>query len=116
MLIHRDALSPIDFGGLLIFDYTAGHELGSSLAVIDVPPGVRHAEAWSERSDKYYLVIGGRIQFVLEGEQSGLTTGDFCLVRRGQRFSYFNEGPAAARLVLVHTPSFDLRSERFVDR
>ena len=115
MLIRGDALSPIDFGALLIFDYTAGYELGSSLAVIEVPPGVHHAEAWSERSDKYYLVIGGTIHFVLDGEQSDLATGDFCLVRRGRRFSYFNEGPAAARLVLVHTPSFDLQAERLVE-
>ena len=114
MLIRHDALSPIDFGGLSIFDYTAGHDVSSSLAVIDVPAGARHAEAWSERSDKYYLVIAGTLRFVLEGKQFELAAGDFCLVGKGRRFSYANESSSAVKLVLVHTPSFDLASERFV--
>ena len=58
------SLKPIDFAGLRIFDYTAGFDLSSSLAIIEVPPGAHHAEAWSKRSDKYYLVIAGTIGFV----------------------------------------------------
>ena len=114
MLISHDSLSPIDFGGLRIFDYTAGRDLGASVAMIEVPSGARHAEAWSERSDKYYLVIEGTVRFVLEGTVSELSTGDFCLVRKRQRFSYANEQQGVAKLVLVHSPSFDLQSERFV--
>lgn len=115
MIISRESLSPIDFGGLRIFDYTAGHDLSSSLAVIEVPAGARHAEAWSERSDKYYLVTAGAIEFELEGRKSPLGVGDFCMVRRGQRFAYSNPASDLATLVLVHTPSFDLASERFVE-
>lgn len=114
MHVTRESVSPIDFEGLRIFDYTAGRDLGSSLAVIEVPPSARHAEAWSERSDKYYLVTDGAIRFVLDRQVLELASGDFCLVRRGQRFSYSNESGAVATLVLVHTPSFDLRSEKFV--
>jgi mannose-6-phosphate isomerase-like protein (cupin superfamily) len=115
MIVRLGELSPIEFSGLRIFDYTAGRDLGSSLAAIEVPPGVHHAEAWSERSDKYYLVIAGAIRFVLEGRAANLVAGDFCLVRRGQRFSYANETKSTAKLVLAHTPSFDLQSEKFVD-
>ena len=45
MLVRGNALEALDFGGLRIFDYTAGADLSSSLAVIEVPPGVRHTES-----------------------------------------------------------------------
>ncbi len=115
MLVKRDSISPLDFAGLRIFDYTAAADLGSSLAVIEVPPGVRHALSWSKRSDKYYLVTEGHIEFERDGETFQLGPGDFCLVRRGERFRYANLEPERAALVLVHTPSFDLDSEVFVD-
>jgi mannose-6-phosphate isomerase-like protein (cupin superfamily) len=113
MIVRGSSISPIHFGGLRIFDYTAGKELESSMALIDVPPGARHAEAWSERSDKLYLVVEGELGFVLDGEAAQLGKGDFCFVRRGRRFSYANASARAAKLVLVHTPSFDLASEHF---
>src|SRR5262245_60905149 len=115
MFVAGNSLAPIDFGGLRIADYTAGRSLGSSLAVIDVPSGATHAEAWSKRSDKYYLVTAGTICFVLAGEERELAAGDFCFVPRGTRFRYVNPSAAPARLVLVHTPSFDLASEVFVE-
>jgi len=113
MFISGKSLKPIDFAGLRIFDYTAGCDASSSLAIIDVPSGAHHAEAWSKRSDKYYLVIAGMIRFVLEGVETELGTGDFCLVPQGRRFSYSNPATAPARLVLVHTPSFELGAEVF---
>jgi mannose-6-phosphate isomerase-like protein (cupin superfamily) len=115
MFVTGESLTPIDFGGLRILDYTAGHDGSASLATIDVPPGAHHAEAWSRRSDKYYLVIAGAVRFVLDGVETELATGDFCLVPRGSRFRYSNGATAPARLVLVHTPSFDLDSEVFVE-
>lgn len=111
MIIRRASLTPFDFGGLQIFDYTAGLESSSSLAVIEVPPGATHTEAWSKRSDKYYLVTSGTIRFVLEGVECDLAAGDVCLVRQGQRFRYANRNETQATLVLVHTPSFNLDSE-----
>ena len=114
MIVRRRALQPIDFAGLQIFDYTADAKHGSSLAVIDVPPGATHAEAWSRRSDKYYLVVAGRLDITLQGERFELGAGDFCLVAQGARFSYANRDASPAQLVLVHTPSFELESEVFV--
>jgi mannose-6-phosphate isomerase-like protein (cupin superfamily) len=116
MLVARSSLSPVMFEGLRIFDYTAGQPLGSSLALIEVPPGVRHKEAWSRRSDKYYLVVAGNIRFVLDGTEHVMSAGDFCFVKQGRRFSYSNQGAALATLVLVHTPSFDLGQEVLVER
>lgn len=113
MIVTRKSLRPIAFDGLRIFDYTAGHNLGSSLAVIEVPPAARHAVAFSKRSDKYYLVTKGGVRFVLEGREFDLGPGDFCFVRCGQRFSYSNDGSEMAMLVLVHTPQFSLENEVF---
>ncbi len=116
MLRSRSQMSPVNFGGLRIFDYTAGQSLDASVATVEVAPGARHAEAWSRRSDKYYVVGSGEVRFVLEGELHTMRAGDFCLVKKGRRFSYSNERTEAATLVLVHTPSFDLREEVFVDQ
>lgn len=67
MLLSRSEMSPVDFGGLRIFDYTAGQLLDASVAMIEVAPGARHAEAWSRRSDKYYVVGAGQVRFALDG-------------------------------------------------
>lgn len=114
-LIYHDSVEPIDFDGLRIFDYTSGRPWSSSLAVIEVRPGARHKEAWSRRSDKYYLVTAGEIEFVIDGTQHAMAAWDFCFVRQGQRFSYVNGGSRPAMLVLFHTPGFDLDDEVFVE-
>jgi mannose-6-phosphate isomerase-like protein (cupin superfamily) len=114
MIVKRDSVDPIDFAGLRILDYTSEMDTGSSFAVITVPPRTSHAEAWSRRSDKYYYVAAGEVEFTLDGKLQVLSTGDFCVVLRGQHFSYRNLGPHEAQLHLVHTPGFDLDSEVFV--
>ena len=115
MIVRRGSMSPIDFNGLRILDYTAGYDdVESSVAVIEVPPSARHAEAWSKRSDKYYLIVSGEVRFVLDGVPSDLAAGDFCFVRHGRRFSYSNDRAEPATLFLVHTPSFRMDDEVFV--
>ena len=116
MLLSRNAMFPVDFEGLRIFDYTAGQSVDASVAAVGVAPGAIHAEAWSRRSDKYYVVSSGEVRFVLDGEPYAMKAGDFCFVKKGRRFSYSNESSEPATLMLVHTPSFDLREEVFVDQ
>lgn len=113
MIVTPDAVPPIDFGGLGIRDYTAGLETTSSFAVITVPPGIAHAESWSRRSDKYYYVVAGSVEFADSGQTHVLRAGDFCLISQGELFSYRNTSDTAATLCLFHTPSFDLDSEVF---
>lgn len=115
MFIRRSDVPPIDFDGLRIVDYTAGRVTGSSLAEIAVPAGVRHKTSWSKRSDKYYYVVEGTVRFVVGDQEADLSAGDVCVVRQGERFAYSNPGSDAARLILVHTPGFDLASEVFED-
>ncbi len=117
MIVSRDELSPIDFEGLEIYDYTskANPELGSSFAVIEVPPKKSHRAAVSHRSDKYYFVVHGQLDFVLDDQPIALRAGDLCVVRQGRRFAYSNSSDTPAQLVLVHTPSFQMESEEFLE-
>ena len=111
IIVRRDAVALIPFNGLEVFDYTAGVDASSSLALINVPLDARHPEAYSTKSDKYYYVLEGQIRFGLGSKRSELGPGDMCLVRREQRFWYENSGTTDARLLLVHTPGFDPQSE-----
>ena len=113
MKIARETVVPIDFEGLKIADYTAGKETSSSFAEISVPAGATHRRAYSKRSDKYYYVVSGHLEFEIDHTPQDLRPGDVCLILKGQRFSYRNPSRLPAKVVLVHTPSFDLESEIF---
>ena len=113
MIIRRKSVSPFNFDGLSILDYTAGLDLSSSLAHIRVPPGVRHALSWSTRSDKYYYILLGSLHFALDGQESVLSQGDLGIVAQGQQFTYENRSDAPVEMILFHTPSFMLEAEEF---
>jgi len=114
MVIRKNSLLPIDFHGHEIFDFTAGTPATLSFAVIEVPPGAKHARAKSNRSDKYYYVERGSVRFHLDGQEHALAEGDFCLVKQGKVFDYRNDEDSPARLILVHNPPFDPNAEVFV--
>jgi mannose-6-phosphate isomerase-like protein (cupin superfamily) len=111
VIIRMGEVAPFDFGGLVIRDYTAGQQLSSSIAV---PPGSIHPAAMSLRSDKYYFVVSGSVEFVHDGKACVLAAGDSCLVPLGRRFAYRNVGDEPAARCLVHTPRFDSGAELFV--
>lgn len=113
MLIRRRDTKEFDFDGLKITDYTANITGSSSFATITVPPGVSHAVSWSKRSDKYYFVVKGKIFFMVDGEEFTLDDGDFCIVKKGQKFRYRNDSDGDVKMVLVHTPSFAIEYEVF---
>jgi len=113
MMIPRKSVAPFDFEGLEIRDFTHGRDVNSSLAEITVPVGARHRTSWSERSDKYYFGLAGKLEFEIEDRRFQLAAGDLCIIHKGCRFSYENGSTAVARVLLVHTPSFDISSEVF---
>jgi len=113
MKIERESLKVIEFDGLEIRDYTSNVDSSSSMAEIIVTSGVRHKLAWSKRSDKYYYVVDGQLSFIIDGQSLDLSAGDTCIVCQGKRFSYENKTGSVAKLLCVHTPSFDLAEEVF---
>jgi mannose-6-phosphate isomerase-like protein (cupin superfamily) len=113
MKIERVSVQPIDFDGLEIRDYTADRDGGSSFAEIIVPAGIRHRRAWSMRSDKYYFGLQGKLTFTIGDQAVELAAGDLLIIRQGDRFSYENRTEEVAKVLLVHTPSFDLSQEVF---
>jgi mannose-6-phosphate isomerase-like protein (cupin superfamily) len=113
--IDRTSVESIDFKGLEIKDYTAGLNISSSIAEITVPPGTIHPRTYSEKSDKYYYMVTGILQFTVEDESCRLASGDVCIISKNKRFSYRNDSPNTAKVILIHTPPFDLESEVFED-
>ena len=113
MRIEKQSISPIDFRGLQIFDYTGSKDYSSSLAEIVVPVGGKHPKAWSRKCDKFYYVISGQIRFWLDDETFELNSRDICIVKKEQKFSYENVSNSESKLILVHTPAFDMSAEVF---
>jgi mannose-6-phosphate isomerase-like protein (cupin superfamily) len=113
MIVKHEEIKPIEFDKLKIIDYTAGQDNSSSFAEITVPIGVNHKLSWSNRSDKYYYVIQGNVNFTVNKESYNLSPGDVCIIQKGKRFSYKNIGSNEAILILVHTPNFKLECEVF---
>jgi len=111
MIIRKNAVDTFNFDGLSITDYTAKLDEQSSFAVITVPPQKSHALSWSNRSDKYYYIVKGNIQFTLNNKEYTLTGGDFCLVKKGDKFKYTNTANESCEMILVHTPNFKLEQE-----
>jgi mannose-6-phosphate isomerase-like protein (cupin superfamily) len=85
--------------------------VSSSIAEITIDPGTEHPKAYSKRSDKYYYVVSGNLEFVVENDSYFLSPGDVCMILKGRRFSYRNTTTEPAKVVLVHTPQFDLQFE-----
>ena len=114
MVVRKKDVKAFDFSGLEITDYTAECNEKSSFAVIRVSPKVSHQLSWSNRSDKYYYVMDGSIDFLVNDENIVLNQGDFCLIRKGDKFKYKNSTDRIVTLILVHTPNFILEEEVYV--
>jgi mannose-6-phosphate isomerase-like protein (cupin superfamily) len=115
MIVQRKSGAAFDFEGVSIVDYTASASTSSSVAHVTVPAGARHRRAVSDRSDKYYVILAGTLAFDLDTAEETLRPGDLCIVDRGTPFGYANRGTETVELLLVHTPSFDLEAEHFLE-
>jgi mannose-6-phosphate isomerase-like protein (cupin superfamily) len=113
MIVRENEVESFDFDGLKIQDYTATSDGQSSFAVISVLPLTSHRLSWSKRSDKYYYMIAGEIHFIVDGKALDLSKGDLCVIKKGEKFSYQNTSKENARMILIHTPSFQLDQEVF---
>ena len=113
--ISGKGIRPFDFKGLEITDYGPSSNHSASVALIKVPPGARHPKARSTKSDKYYYCLAGPIAFKVEGQSIDLLPSDLLVINPGEWFSYVNGGDMEVKLLLIHTPPFDLESEEIKD-
>jgi len=113
MIIKENEAEQFDFDGLKITDYTAKLDENSSFATISVLPQISHKLSWSKRSNKYYYIIAGRINFIINDKEYVLSNGDLCVVKKGEIFRYKNDSNEIVKMILVHTPNFKLDQEIF---
>ncbi|MBY8982584.1 MAG: cupin domain-containing protein [Candidatus Lokiarchaeota archaeon] len=115
MIIKNSEIKQINWNGLKIYDYTSEKNLSSSLAYIIVPPGKSHRKTLSNRSDKFYFIISGKIHFIVNEKEFILSERDCCIIQKGETFFYRNKTNKNVKLLLIHTPCFKLDSEVFLD-
>jgi len=113
MIIKKEEVNTINFNDLRILDYTAKCNERSSFAIIKVPPNIGHQLSWSKRSDKFFYIVEGKIDFFINNNNYTLDKGDFCIIKKGDKFKYKNNTNKVVSLVLIHTPNFDLNEEVF---
>jgi mannose-6-phosphate isomerase-like protein (cupin superfamily) len=113
MIIKENEAEQFDFDGLKITDYTAKLDENSSFATISVPPHISHKFSWSQRSTKYYYIITGEINFLVNDKEYVLSKGDLCIINKGDKFKYKNNSNETVKMILVHTPNFILNQEIF---
>mgnify|MGYP005838678467 CR=1 FL=1 len=111
--IRRATVEPFAFGDLQIWDYKPECEQSASVALVQLKPGASHGRARSTRSDKYYYVLGGLVEFEVDEIVYWLAQGDMLIVPRGEWFDYRNGSAETASLLLVHIPPFRLEQEEF---
>lgn len=111
--IRRTEVQPFAFGDLQIFDYRPGCETSASVALVQLKPGIAHGRTRSTRSDKYYYVLAGLVEFEVGEIIYWLSQGDLLIIPRGIWFDYRNSGPEPVTLLLIHTPPFRLEAEEF---
>lgn len=113
MIIKENEVEQFDFDGLKIADYTEKLNENSSFATIFVPPQISHKLSWSKRSDKYYYIIAGTIHFMVNDQETILSNGDLCIIKKGDKFKYRNDSNEIVKIILFHTANFKLDQEVF---
>ena len=89
-------VTPFEFQGLEIRDFTGTLLDGASFAQIMVPQGAAHPKAKSTRSDKLYVGIDGVVLFSVEGKPVSLEPTDLLVIHKGEWFEYHNASDSGA--------------------
>ena len=108
-------INPFQFYDLVIRELSPEGYETLSVAEVRVPPGAAHPTARSTKSDKLYVCIEGTIIFELNGDSKRLAPLDVLLIPATEWFTYSNDAGVEARLLLVHTPPFDIASEEIAN-
>lgn len=114
MIIRKENAKKVDREGFEVSDYGSGTDLSASLAHVEVAPGARHPRGRSTRSDRYFLMLSGRLRVETDVQGSTeLRAGDMWTVPCGEEWWYENASDRPALFVLCHTPALHLDAETF---
>ena len=102
------------FHGLAIRELSPQDHAALSVAEVKVPPGATHPTARSTKSDKVYVGLEGAITFTTRGESLQLTPMDVLLIPVASWFTYTNHTRVEGRVLVIHTPPFDMAHEELV--
>jgi mannose-6-phosphate isomerase-like protein (cupin superfamily) len=70
----------------------------------------RHEKVKSLVSDRIYLVLGGKGEFIINGKKVPVEKNDVIIVPKNTPYNY-RRVKGKLRLFLVHTPAFDDKKE-----
>ena len=115
VFIRRSQAKEMQLGDLHVLAYTAELDGSSSMAITKVPPGASHRKVRSSRSDKYYYMVKGELEFVVDGETQTMMEGDACIVPVGQTFKYKNASDDESSVLVVQTPGYDPNAETYLE-
>jgi quercetin dioxygenase-like cupin family protein len=96
-------------GSDMLFKATADSTSGAfSFMERELPPGGRRPprHAHSDASEAWY-VLAGQVSFSLDDESVTAGPGSFVLAPGGVMHSFGNDGPEAARILILHSPAMD---------
>ena len=102
------------FHGLAIRELAPEGYPALSVAEVKVPQGATHPTARSTTSDKVYIGIEGVVTFAIDGEAIHLSPMDVLLIPASSWFAYTNDGGVEGRMLVVHTPPFDIAREELM--
>ena len=109
--VNYSAIVPFSFYDLVIRELSPEGYETLSVAEVRVLPGAAHPKARSTKSDKLYICIEGTVSFEVNGESKLLAPLDVLLIPVSEWFFYRNDGSMESRLLLIHSPPFDLDCE-----
>jgi len=113
MFIRAKELESTSFNKMKICDFTSEFESSSSFHSVHVPPGVVHGAAHSEKSDKYYYIVSGTLDFKVGGASQIVSDGDLIFIKRGIELNYKNVSDDDVILTVVNTPKMEIENEVF---
>lgn len=94
------------FGDRVTFQLTGAQTDGKySSFVVETPPGGGPPPHRHEREDEWFLVLEGRVEFLLDGEWREVPTGSAVFAPRGSVHAFRNIGDKTLRQVIHTSPS-----------
>jgi mannose-6-phosphate isomerase-like protein (cupin superfamily) len=101
------------WGGLKGWAYNSKDDFAHASAAIFKVTG-SHGKVKSTKSDRVYLVLEGKGQFVVGDEKTDVEKDDVIIIPKNTPYDYKTVG-GKLKLFLVHTPAYDEKTEVKLD-